>query len=1032
MKVLSLAVTALALLANPDGVAASSSSSAGAPASSSRKSKFLPWTRAKVYNPIGGDSSAGAESESHVLLGQGEEASESLSVSLPLSQSSTLSANDAPLTRDIEMLTEILSDLVLNENEKVHELCQEFIDYGRQRAENPDDNASLHTMIQRAESLTASECLGMNRYITTALSLVNSAEVQHRLRAIREHERANKRRLPGPLYHMEDSIKGTMHHLIDSNGATKEEIFQQLCNQSVEFVLTAHPTEVNRKSVLRKYRKVSELLAYLERPDLLPHEQLSGTIDLQRIISSLWGMDEIRRNKPTVQKEAAGGLAIVDTVLWKAVPDYLRKLDKQCYASLGKRLPLDVCPIKFASWIGGDRDGNPNCTPQVTKEVVLHQRLRAARLYLQDLSSLESQLAISTKFSPNMIELAGTITSSFHKRELYRRVISHMRRRLVKTANEIEFKLQNEFLQNDYLKSQQEAESTALKTLVGEESDEDVLETVTKAEDLLGPLRTMHESLIETGFDLMADGLLSDIMRRLKIFGITLVPLDIREESTKHTNALNAITTWLGIGSYAEWDEDTRVNWLSSEISSRRPLFPSERLNSMGFDADVTKTLQVFQTVSELEPEALGAYVISQCQTASDVLAVMLLQKQFGMTTENGNMMRVAPLFETLNDLNNAPDRLKTLFSVSAYVGAINGKQEVMVGYSDSAKDAGRLAACWAQYLSQERMVEVAEAAGIELCFFHGKGGTVGRGGNPALYRAVLSHPPNTINGRFRVTEQGEMITQNYGSAQIAEHTLDIYTAAVLREKFTKHVEPTEEWRQQMERISDVSCKDYRHLVREEPRFVPYFRQATPELELQSLNIGSRPSKRNPKGGIESLRAIPWTFAWTQTRTHLSAWLGVGAGLTAMDTKDLECLQDMYVSWPWFRELIDLIAMIVSKTDFSVSKNYDDQLVSSEESKKLGVEVREKLVQTRQSILDLTKSETVAGHHVALQRASNSIRAPYVDPLNVIQAELLKRFRALDQREDELSTEEQTEKQTLQDALIVSINGISSGMRNSG
>ena len=351
---------------------------------------------------------------------------------------------------------------------------------------------------------------------------------------------------------------------------------------------------------------------------------------------------------------------------------------------------------------------------------------------------------------------------------------------------------------------------------------------------------------------------------------------------------------------------------------------------------------------------------------------------------------------------------------------------------SDSAKDAGRLAACWAQYLSQERMVEVAEAAGIELCFFHGKGGTVGRGGNPALYRAVLSHPPNTINGRFRVTEQGEMITQNYGSAPIAEHTLDIYTAAVLREKFTKHVEPKKEWREQMERISDVSCTDYRHLVREEPRFVPYFRQATPELELQSLNIGSRPSKRNPKGGIESLRAIPWTFAWTQTRTHLSAWLGVGAGLTATEAKDIECLQDMYASWPWFRELIDLIAMIVSKTDFSVSKNYDDQLVKSDEAKRLGEEVREKLVQTRQSILDVTKSEKVAGHHVALQRASNSIRAPYVDPLNVIQAELLKRFRALDQREDELSTEEKMEKETLQDALIVSINGISSGMRNSG
>jgi phosphoenolpyruvate carboxylase len=259
----------------------------------------------------------------------------------------------------------------------------------------------------------------------------------------------------------------------------------------------------------------------------------------------------------------------------------------------------------------------------------------------------------------------------------------------------------------------------------------------------------------------------------------------------------------------------------------------------------------------------------------------MLLQKQFGMTAQNGNMMRVVPLFETLGDLKNAHVPLETLFCVPAYVGAIKGKQEVMVGYSDSAKDAGRLAACWAQYNSQEKMVKVAEKYAIQLTFFHGKGGTVGRGGNPALYRAILSHPPNTINGRFRVTEQGEMITQNYGNTQIAEHTLDIYTAAVMRETFTKHVELTQKWREQMDRISDVSCTDYRHLVREEPRFVPYLREATPELELGTLNIGSRPAKRNPKGGIESLRAIPWTFAWTQTRTHLSAWLGVSAGLSS-------------------------------------------------------------------------------------------------------------------------------------------------------
>jgi phosphoenolpyruvate carboxylase len=540
----------------------------------------------------------------------------------------------------------------------------------------------------------------------------------------------------------------------------------------------------------------------------------------------------------------------------------------------------------------------------------------------------------------------------------------------------------------------------------------------------------MYDSLVSTGYEMVADGLLIDVMRRLAVFGMTLVPLDIREESTRHTEALDAITRWLGIGSYKEWDEDARLSFLQSELANKRPLFRVSGLDQMGLEESVIKTLRVFQVAAAQKPESMGAYVISQAQTASDVLAVMLLQKSFGMVPENGNMMRVSPLFETLDDLVNAPGVLETLFSITSYVGAIKGRQEVMVGYSDSAKDAGRLAASWALYESQEKMAAVAKKHGIELTFFHGKGGTVGRGGNPALYRAILSHPPNTINGRFRVTEQGEMITQNFGSPAIAERTLDIYTAAVCREAFTKHVEPTKKWRQEMDRISEVSCDDYRQLVREEPRFVPYFRQATPELELGSLNIGSRPAKRNPKGGVESLRAIPWQFAWAQTRTMLPAWSGVGAGLAAKDEAQLKTLQDMYDNWPWFRETIDLVGMILSKTDFSISRMYDEALVDKS-GMGLGELVREKLVGTRQAVLNITRSTDVGGSHQALMRASSTVRHPYVDPINVVQAELLRRLRALDARSD-LSKEELEEKEILKDALIVSITGIAQGMRNSG
>lgn len=660
-------------------------------------------------------------------------------------------------------------------------------------------------------------------------------------------------------------------------------------------------------------------------------------------------------------------------------------------------------------------------TPQVTLEVVLQQRLRAARLLLQDFYVLLGELGISYRFSDRLLEYAATIKESHHEREKYRRVIGHLIQRLSRTAREYEHQLAA-------LCSGNQIPLAEVQAVPGWEKVEPIVEL----DEIMEPLKIMHESLVETGFGLVADGHLLDVMRRLRVFGLSLLPLDIREESTKHTEALDAITRWLGIGSYKEWDESARLTWLQSELANKRPLYPLRDLDKLGFDASAITTLRTFETISQLHPSSMGAYVISQAQTASDVLAVMLLQKNYGMNSRNGNFMRVVPLFETLDDLLRAPSVLETLFTIGIYRGEIQNQQEVMVGYSDSAKDAGRLAASLVLYNSQVAMAQVAEKHSIDLTFFHGKGGTVGRGGNPSVYRAILSHPPDTIKGRFRVTEQGEMIMQNFGTVWIAERTLDIYTAAVCREAFEEHVIPSSKWLAQMQKVSDKSCEDYRHLVRHEPRFVPYFRQATPELELGSLNIGSRPAKRNPKGGIESLRAIPWTFAWTQTRTLLSAWLGVGAGLKADTPEELNIMREMYKEWPWFRETIDLIAMILSKTDFSISGNYDEQLVDKKNGlDKLGEEVKTKLVETRQAVLAVTESKDYGGAHSELMRASSTIRHPYVDPINVLQAELLKRFRSLEKK-TKLSSEEEEEKEILKDALILSINGIAQGMRNSG
>ena len=368
------------------------------------------------------------------------------------------------------------------------------------------------------------------------------------------------------------------------------------------------------------------------------------------------------------------------------MPSYLRKLDAQCVVSLGKRLPIDFVPIKFASWIGGDRDGNPNVTPEVTKEVVLQQRLRAAKLFLTDINRLYSELAISTRYfglSQEMKELADSVVTSRDKLERYRRVTGHLRNRLLKTIQECESEIVE-------LGGGQSFKPSIEIGRPVKDVDWDEIESIRKSEDLMKPLQIMYESLIQTGFQKVADGHLLDMIRRLAVFGVTLLPLDIREESTRHTLAVDAITKHLGLGSYAEWSQEQRLDFLLKELVNKRPLFRMEDLEEEGVDPNILKTLRVFQTISKLEKEALGAYVISQAQTATDVLAVMLLQQQFGMTTENGKLMRVVPLFETLNDLTNAPDVLTQLFELQTYVGAVNGKQEVMVGYSDSAKDAGR------------------------------------------------------------------------------------------------------------------------------------------------------------------------------------------------------------------------------------------------------------------------------------------------------------------------------------------------------
>jgi phosphoenolpyruvate carboxylase len=480
-------------------------------------------------------------------------------------------------------------------------------------ARSNDDKDALTRMIQCGIKITPEDAMGVSRAFTQTLNLINAAEVHHRMRILQLDDKNAE--IISPLPMREDSVAGTINKLLNSKSESfindnsedrKKQIFNALLKQKVDIVMTAHPTEVNRRTLLRKYRSITEILGVLDRRELTPYERAQTLESLRREVASIWGSDEIRREKPSPQQEARGGLAILESVLWDAVPSYLRKLNAQCIESLGQELPLDHVPIRFSSWMGGDRDGNPNVTPEVTLEVSINQRLQTARLLLKDISALYSELAVCKSFTKEMLSLASEVKQSKDRFELYRRVLGHIKMRLLATINWCESELakyNSEVVSGSFSSAAAAADITISKVKVDCEKDDSCDNTILgspdspffDSDDILKPLKIMHNSLVSGGYGDVADGLLIDIIRRVATFGLTLAPLDIRQESTRHTQALDSICRYLGIGSYAQWDEQTKINWLSSELSGKRPLFRTRDIDNLGFDANVIDTLKTLE-----------------------------------------------------------------------------------------------------------------------------------------------------------------------------------------------------------------------------------------------------------------------------------------------------------------------------------------------------------------------------------------------------------------------------------------------------
>lgn len=995
-------------------------------------------------------------------------------------------------------------------------------------------------------SMTLEEAASLARAFSHYLNLMGIAETHHRVRRIKNTVQLSK------------SCDDIFSKMIQS-GTSPEDLYNAVCEQEIEIVLTAHPTQINRRTLQYKHLRIAHLLEYNDRADLSHEEREMLIEDLRREVTSLWQTDELRRHKPTPVDEARSGLHIVEQSLWKAVPHYLRRVSAALKKHTGRPLPLTCTPVRFGSWMGGDRDGNPNVTAKVTRDVCFLARWMAADLYIREIDSLRFELSMNrcsgelAKFAYEILEADNQYEerhqeSGFHQtshRVHAKHSVSHGPALPIQLpagadmpacteCNDGESQLPIlEFPVTDHSDSFEvghnaESSVTLLKSSPSRTSEmyengkldidvrtinvstnasstgtgigiasasstsgfgfssprkktsefnvgkssfdkiinpsipqhpdiapyrivlghvreklistrrriEEILEGIPcdfdpsqyyeKPAQLLEPLMLCYESMQSCGSDILADGRLADLIRRVSTFGMILMKLDLRQESGKHSETLDAITEYLDMGTYSEWDEEKKLEFLVTELKGKRPLVPP----TIEVSAEIREVLDTFRVAAELGSESLGAYVISMASKASDILAVELLQKdaRLAVSGELGRpcsdtTLRVVPLFETVKDLRGAGSVIRKLLSIDWYRNHIiandNGHQEVMVGYSDSGKDAGRFTAAWELYKAQEDVVAACKEFGIKVTLFHGRGGSIGRGGGPT-YLAIQSQPPGSLMGTLRSTEQGEMVQAKFGLAQTAVRQLEIYTTAVLLATLHPPDPPrSANWREVMERISETSRQYYRSTVYENEQFLEYFREATPEAELGNLNIGSRPTRRKTSSGIGHLRAIPWIFAWTQTRFVLPAWLGVGAGLEAACAKGYkEELQAMYREWPFFQCTIDLIEMVLAKSDISIAKHYDEVLVSPCRQK-LGGELREAFCMTEEYVLLVSGHEKLTENNKSLKRLIES-RLPFLNPINMIQVEILRRLRR------------DVNNPRLRDALLITINGIAAGMRNTG
>ncbi|MCC6713415.1 MAG: phosphoenolpyruvate carboxylase [Candidatus Dadabacteria bacterium] len=909
---------------------------------------------------------------------------------------------EKPLRNDVRFLGNILGWVLIGQEGREIFDIEEKIRALTKEMRTSYDKSQKDELVATVRSLSDEDLYKVTRAFTIYFKLVNIAEQIHRIRRRREYKYISDVR---------DSSEGSIESLfaaLKERGVPYDEFKSLVDSLSIDLVLTAHPTEVNRHIVLEKFRYISSLLAELGSVRLDEEGRKAVEDEIHAEVIGLWQTEEVPPFNKTPLDEARNIHYYFRETIFDALLKVYDEFEKKIEESYG--VPDVHLPsfLRFGSWVGGDRDGNPFVTHAITREVLEMQKAMAVEKHLEKLRRLKRQLSSSIKIAPVSRELRRAVTPEMKRiagergihnpDEYYRIFLEHVEMRLA-------------------------------AVIPGHEG---TAQPYVLCEEFLSDLHMIDRSLRGNKGGMLADSTLKVLIRQAEVFGFYMARLDVRQNSAVHTAALTEITGRLGLADYGGMTDDEKFEWLIREIENPRPLVP-DWLPLSPETEELLLTFRIMrECLEEVSPGCIDTYVISMTRSAANILEVLLFLKEAGLYRSDGgrvsSAINIVPLFETIDDFRSAPGVMRRLFSEPVYrehVRARGNYSEIMIGYSDSGKDGGILCAGWEIHKAQRLLKSIADEFGVRNRFFHGRGGTVSRGGGPTN-QAILARPVGTVDGAIKITEQGEVIYSNYSLPEIAEDNLElVLSSVVLTSLNAEDVNPL--WEDVMDEITAEARAAWRGLVYDDPDFYTYFLQSTPISMIQRMGIGSRPARRSRARSIDDLRAIPWVFSWTQNRHLITGFYSVGTALERFidrsPRKNLKILRDMYANWRFFRSHIDNIQMTLSRADMWIALEYSFLVRPKEVGRRIFGRIKDEFDLTEETILRIAGEKRILDNNPFLQK-SIELRNPYIDSLSYIQVGLLRRLLKGDFSPGE--------KAALVDNLKLSINGISAGLKNTG